>query len=49
LNAYSVLVKEFGAAHTRAMTVGDYIVELYDATKRPDQAAEWRAKAGPSP
>jgi hypothetical protein len=39
-----VLEKEFGPAHTRVTTVAERIVELYDAWKRPAQAAEWRAK-----
>jgi non-specific serine/threonine protein kinase/serine/threonine-protein kinase len=48
LNAYARLEKEFGAAHIRSTTVGARVVELYDAWKRPEQAAEWRAKTRPA-
>ena len=44
LDAYATLSREFGAAHTRTKTVAERIVELYDASTRPAQSAEWRGK-----
>ena len=44
IDAYAVVEKEFGVAHVRVQAVVEHAVELYDAWKRPEQAALWRQR-----
>ena len=44
IDAYAVVEKEFGVAHDRVQAVVEHAVALYDAWKRPEQAALWRQR-----
>jgi serine/threonine-protein kinase len=48
-DAYDILAREFGASHTRTTAVAQRAVELYDAWKRPERAAEWRTRLARPP
>jgi eukaryotic-like serine/threonine-protein kinase len=48
LEAYPSLVKEFGPTNARTRAAAERAVELYDAWKRPDKSAEWRARLAPA-
>jgi tetratricopeptide (TPR) repeat protein len=44
LAGYSGLAAAFGKEHEQAKRVGTFLVSLYDAWGKPEQAAEWRAQ-----
>jgi non-specific serine/threonine protein kinase/serine/threonine-protein kinase len=44
LDAYATISREFGVTHARTKAIAERMVELYDAWKRPTEAAEWRTK-----
>ena len=44
LDAYPLLVKEFGDGHVRVRGAVERAIELYDEWKRPADAARWRAR-----
>ena len=44
LEAHRGLVDSSGSDHVRTLTAAGYLVELYEAWGKPDQAAEWRAE-----
>jgi len=49
VDAYAVLENQFGSQHARTQAVVQRGVELYDAWKRPEQAAAWRARLARPP
>ena len=46
LRAHGILSASFGAEHPRTGKTAEFIVEMYEAWNRPDEATKYRAPAG---
>ena len=49
LESYPILKAKYGEQHTRTAEALDRIIDLYEAWRKPDKAAEWRTKLPAEP
>jgi len=49
LTAFGPMFRSVGANHDRTVRIVKLLADLYDASGKPDKAAEWRAKLPKEP